>query len=167
MRFVVLLMLIELAVLQLSGVRVNATESLARGVYWTRSTAAQPHEGELVCFDTDAAAAPRAARDYLRHATMLKVVRATAGALVELDAATGGIRIDGKLLPCSARYERDSLGVPLPRVVLPLVVPVGSVWLMSQSQRGFDSRYYGPVPLKALVCREARPVWLWDRGNRC
>jgi len=149
------------------GVRFNVTESMPRGLYQTRARASEVRIGELVCFGSEHVKAPVEARRYLGgRLPMLKVVAAVAGSIVELDAATRELTIDGRAVPCSEIHDRDSAGTLVPRVRYPLVVPQGSVWLMSLHPFGFDSRYFGPVAIEALVCSDARPLWTWG-GMKC
>jgi conjugative transfer signal peptidase TraF len=149
------------------GLRVNLTESFPRGLYQAVGDARDFRLGELVCFDAMHPAAPRAARNYLGDdMPMLKRVAATSGMLVERDA-DGTLRVDGKALPCSRVFAQDSRGTSLPKVAFPLVVPPGSVWLSSEHPKGFDSRYYGPVPVQTLRCGHVRAVLTWGGGKKC
>jgi len=149
------------------GVRFNITESMPRGVYQTHARASEVRIGELVCFGSEHVKAPVEARRYLGgHLPMLKVVAAVAGSVVQLDSTTRQLKIDGVAVPCSEIHDRDSAGTVVPRVRYPLVIPKGSVWLMSLHPFGFDSRYFGPVALEALVCSDARPLWTWG-GVKC
>lgn len=57
------------------------------------------------------------------------------------------------------RLQEDFLGRPLRRIAPGHYrVPRGSVWLYSDySPRSWDSRYWGPVPIKGL--RTVVPIW--------
>jgi conjugative transfer signal peptidase TraF len=59
--------------------------------------------------------------------------------------------------------RQDSDGRPLPRVPDGrYVVQPGEVWLVSTySPRSWDSRYYGPVPVSAIISA-LRPVWIFS-----
>lgn len=168
LRWSVVLLVVALAfAARATGVRFNVTESIPRGLYQTRARASEVRIGELVCFGSEHAKAPAEARRYLGgQLPLLKVVAAVAGSVVELDSAKRQLKIDGVAVPCSEIHDRDSAGTFVPRVRYPLVIPKGSVWLMSLHPFGFDSRYFGPVALEALVCGDARPLWTWG-GVKC
>jgi type IV secretory pathway protease TraF len=44
----------------------------------------------------------------------------------------------------------DSEGYPLPKFPLPVYLDRDEYWLGSPSERGFDSRYFGPVKRRAI-----------------
>jgi conjugative transfer signal peptidase TraF len=81
---------------------------------------------------------------------LIKPVVAWPGDLVTV--STTGISINGRLLKNSAPIERDSKGQSLRSF------PVGEyrvgpkeLWVVSSfSPRSFDSRYFGPIPLKSV-----------------
>lgn len=150
------------------GLRVNLSESLPLGLYQTGDLGTLIETGELVCFDVDHASAPEAAKvSRASGVPLLKRVVATAGARVDRDRVSGTLIVDGLPVPCSAPVLSASYGTELPHLELPTVVPVGSVWLMSMHPRGFDSRYFGAVPVSALVCGRARALWTWGGREQC
>jgi conjugative transfer signal peptidase TraF len=81
---------------------------------------------------------------------LIKPVVAWPGDLVTVSAT--GVSINGRLLKNSAPIERDSKGQFLRSF------PVGEyrvgpkeLWVVSSfSPRSFDSRYFGPIPLKSV-----------------
>ena len=88
---------------------------------------------------------------------LIKPVVAWPGDLVTVSAT--GVSINGRLLKNSAPIERDSKGQFLRSF------PVGEyrvgpkeLWVVSSfSPRSFDSRYFGPIPIKS-VHRWLRPL---------
>jgi conjugative transfer signal peptidase TraF len=62
-----------------------------------------------------------------------------------------GISINGSLWPNSKPLPFDHAGRPLTHWPFG-VYPVGrtQMWLISDSPRGFDSRYFGPVPISQI-----------------
>jgi conjugative transfer signal peptidase TraF len=81
---------------------------------------------------------------------LIKPVVAWPGDLVSVSAE--GISVNGRLLKNSAPINRDSKGKQL-RPFVPGEYRVGpkELWVVSSfSPRSFDSRYFGPIPLKSV-----------------
>lgn len=84
----------------------------------------------------------------------IKQVGATEGNLIETNGKE--IMIDGEILPNSKILSQDKEG----RVLTPYLLPYqyrlkhGELWLMSNSPRGFDSRYLGTADAKD--CRKVK-----------
>jgi type IV secretory pathway protease TraF len=68
------------------------------------------------------------------------------------------VLVNGQALPNSVRKPTDLEGKPLPSPAMPGSVPAGHVWLASTHPDGFDSRYLGPIDVRALTC-VAEPLW--------
>lgn len=81
---------------------------------------------------------------------LIKPVVAWPGDTVETSAA--GISVNGHLLPHTATMDRDSSGRKLhPFPAGRYQVQKGQLWVISSfSPRSFDSRYFGPIPLKSV-----------------
>jgi conjugative transfer signal peptidase TraF len=90
---------------------------------------------------------------------LLKTAAAVAGDVVTVTPS--GVVVNGVPIEDTAPLDRDGAARPLrsfPAGLFP--VPPGQVWLLSSHQsRGFDSRYFGPVPA-ANVRGVARPIWV-------
>jgi conjugative transfer signal peptidase TraF len=88
---------------------------------------------------------------------LIKPVVAWPGDLVSV--STVGISVNGRLLKNSAPIVRDSKGEHLrPFAVGEYRVGPKELWVVSSfSPRSFDSRYFGPIPLKS-VHRWLRPL---------
>ncbi len=135
------------------GLRINTSSSLPVGIYITTS-----EKSELVEFCPPEPLARLAAeRGYRTKGTckdgaspLLKPVVAQPGDIVEY--STAGIRINGSLLANTAPHSADSKG----RVLSPwpfgtYVVEPGTIWVASSySDRSFDSRYMGPIPIRSV-----------------
>jgi conjugative transfer signal peptidase TraF len=69
-----------------------------------------------------------------------------------VSVSTNGIRVNGRLLKNSAPIERDSKGQQLrPFAIGEYRVNPKELWVVSSfSPRSFDSRYFGPIPLKSV-----------------
>ncbi len=84
------------------------------------------------------------------YAALLKPVVAWPGDVVTTSPA--GVVVDGTPVPNSSPLTRDSLGRELhPYPYGTYEVPEGQIWAVSSySSRSFDSRYFGPVPLRTV-----------------
>lgn len=153
-----------MALVLLSGLRVNLTASMPVGLYWTHE-AEQVRPGEIVCLSLSHARSPlEARRRFGRSVVLLKRVVAVAGSTVERSA--DGLRVEGRPVACSRPRATGRDGQPLPVQSFPQVVPEGHVWLSSRHRDGFDSRYLGPVSAQALSC-VAVPLWVWGGEGAC
>lgn len=81
---------------------------------------------------------------------LIKPVVAWPGDLVSVSA--NAIRVNGRPLPNSAPIERDSKGQQLrPFAHGEYRVGPNELWVISSfSTRSFDSRYFGPIPLRSV-----------------
>jgi conjugative transfer signal peptidase TraF len=87
----------------------------------------------------------------------IKPVVAWPGDTVEASAA--GIAVNGQMLPNTATIDHDSTGRKIhPFPAGKYRVRDGELWVVSSfSPRSFDSRYFGPIPLRS-VHRWVRPL---------
>lgn len=149
------------AVFRKIGVRFNLSPSLPIGLYVARGREQFAIPGRnalvLVCLPRELAAFGRA-RGYLPRggcadgsAPVGKPVFAIPGDTVAVTPL--GISRDNAIAPNTRALRRDHNGQPLTRVPdgrYP--VPAGLLWLVSSySDRSWDSRYYGPVPISAVT----------------
>ena len=138
----------------------NASDSVARG--WYRIDAADDHDllhaGRLVLARLPADAAAFAAqRGYLLEGVpVLKRVGAMAPQSVCVSGRTvriGGVTVaralthDGQLRPLEAWAQCRRLGE-------------GELFLLGEHPASFDSRYFGPVDVSAVL-GVAQPLWTW------
>lgn len=141
------------------GVRVNLSGSIPPGLY--RETSGRVTRGVIVlaCLPPGVSSFARA-RGYVPSgscddgsAPVGKVVVAQARDTV--DITTGGVSVNGRLLPNSAPLEQDSNGRPLPTLrIAKHVVASGEVWLVSSySRHSFDSRYFGGIATTRVIER--------------
>ena len=79
-----------------------------------------------------------------QHKAFLKRVAGLPGDIIEA-GEYGLLRINGRLIPNSAPLSADRAGRPLKAYPLPTRLASDEIWLLSDSPRGFDSRYLGPV----------------------
>lgn len=149
----------------LSGIRVQHTGSLPRGVY--RAIGGAPVRGTIGmwCLPRPTAAWAHA-RGYLPTGLgcpgglqpIAKMTLAVAGDTITMTEA--GLVWNGYTVPRTRPVLRDALGRIVPHLPFgTYVLGPGEVWLYSPTTpRGFDSRYFGPVPERNYVSRLMR---LW------
>jgi conjugative transfer signal peptidase TraF len=91
---------------------------------------------------------------------VLKVIGGLRGD--DLDVEAGWIAVNGRRLANSATLTRDSVGRPLTHVVWgKRRVGTEEVWLLGlNNRRSWDSRYFGPIPLRAIR-GVAEPLVTW------
>ena len=160
------LTLAALGLFWIFGLWINATASMPRGIY--RLAPDAPERGDLVsvCLEQGYFATLALDRGYLRPGScpnglepLLKRVVGMPGDLLEI--GQDGIAINGKLWPQSRAVSRDSLGRPMPeaRGFGSMTIPAGLALVLSdQHPGGFDSRYFGLVPIATL--HKVEPVFL-------
>ena len=158
------------AACQALGARVNTTKSIPLGLYWASSAPVDKGAYVLFCPPQNFNAGVfEIARDrgYIGagfcpggYGFMMKRVLATTGDVVSI--VDEGVRVNGELLPFSARINADKGGRALPRYQSGrLVLGASEVLLMSDvSATSFDGRYFGPVN-RAQIRNVIFPVITW------
>ena len=157
-----------LATANVTGLRINGTPSMPRGLWRVTSTEAPLRRGAVVtiCPPDTPPFREAAARGYIpagscpgRYEPLVKPIGAASGDVVAMSES--GVTVNGRAIRGTAPLAQDSAGRPL-RPVRPGTYPVapGEVWLLSgHDPRSFDSRYFGPVPA-SNVQGVAQPVWV-------
>jgi conjugative transfer signal peptidase TraF len=162
------LMIATLATANVTGLRINSTSSMPRGLWRVINHDAPLHRGEIVtiCPPNTKPIRQGAQRGYIPpgncpggYEPLVKPIAATAGDTVAITAA--GVVVNGKPVQGTAQLAQDSAGRPLRAFPAGTYqVAQGEVWLLSgHDARSFDSRYFGPVPA-VNVQGAARPVWV-------
>jgi conjugative transfer signal peptidase TraF len=141
-----------------TGLRINITGSMPRGIYHLHASMRPLSRGETVaiCPPLRVASLGRE-RGYLGPGTcpesvepLLKIVVATEGDTVVTSPV--GISVNGKLLPEGQPLQIDAVGRSLVCWSTPIYrMPSGRIWLYAPSERSWDSRYWGPVPDEDVV----------------
>jgi conjugative transfer signal peptidase TraF len=142
--------------MKLSRLHFNWTPSAPIGFY--RETPTTLDRDRYVIADLPPNVAPLAlARGYARPTKpVLKHLAALPGDRVVVGPQ--GISINGSLWPNSKPLALDHVGRPLAHYPFgDYTVAPAQVWLLSDSPRGFDSRYFGPVSLSHIKTT-AEPV---------
>lgn len=150
--FAVIFPAMLLALAFATGLRVNPTPSLPKGIY--RISQGTPGKGDLVtfCLDGEYAALAKE-RGYLEAGSCPSGLRPL---LKRLAGLPGDLIEAGSL----AARTVDSQGQLMPSVSLPGVVPPGLALVLADHPGSFDSRYFGLVPLDSL--QRVEPVFLFN-----
>lgn len=152
-------------VAEATGLRINATPSLPRGLWLVVGDPGTVRLGDVVTFCPPLVPALAEARErgYVAQGScagefepMMKPVVALAGDTVAVSSA--GVTVNGQSLVRSEPLSRDGAGRPLPQAVGGTVA-TGQIWVVSShNERSFDSRYFGPIPQTQLTAI-LRPLW--------
>ena len=151
--FAVLWLLMAGLLAHASGLRVNPTPSLPKGVY--RITPCQGlAKGDLVsfCLQGDFAELAKE-RGYLQAGSCENGLRPL---LKRLAGLPGDYIQAGSLVVRAV----DSQGRPMPSVPLSGVIPSGIALVLADHEGSFDSRYFGLVPLESL--QRVEPVFVFN-----
>lgn len=142
-------LLIAAAALYAYGVRVNLSPSLPRGI-WQIQKGNNLRIGDSVVLDKSAIPNNRV--------NLVKDV----GALPKDVMTRQGdvVYRNGIVMPLSTIHAVNSNGEKIYCVGYPVVVPAGHIWLSSRHERGYDSRYFGPVPIQHVIGK-VKPLWVW------
>jgi len=152
------LTLAALGLFWIFGLRINATASMPRGIY--RLAPGAPERGDLVsvCLEDASFTSLALERGYLRPGScpnglepLLKRIAGMPGDLLEI--GQDGISINGRLWPQSRAVSRDGHGRPMPEAKNfgSQTIPEGLALVLSDRHPGgFDSRYFGLVPMASL-----------------
>jgi conjugative transfer signal peptidase TraF len=146
------------------GYRVNRSESLPFLIYkivpLTQNE--EIRSGDCVVIDLSKVSNPVIERGMERgyvvetfHQPMLKRIGAVPGDTVVLEDKS--ITVNGETTPLHIAFQ-DSYGGELFAWPTPITLPDGQYWLDSNPERGFDSRYFGPIDRNAFTHR-AKPVF--------
>jgi conjugative transfer signal peptidase TraF len=150
-----------------SGARINTTESLPVGLYWT--THEPVEKGAYVMFCPPQSAVFDAAkhRGYIGagfcaggYGYMMKRVLAAKDDRVTINS--DGVFVNGASLPHSVPFDADEAGRPMPHYhVTSLRLASDDVLLMSDiCDASFDARYFGPIKRQQIKWA-IRPILTW------
>ncbi|SDG96528.1 S26 family signal peptidase [Pelagibacterium luteolum] len=140
----------------------NASPSVPIGLFTVHPASALEVADLVAVMPPDALAALLAERGYLpRGVPMLKRVLGLAGQ--EVCRIDRTITVDG--ITMGAVLDRDSQGRDLPAWHGCRVIAPGEIFLMNwQSADSFDGRYFGPLPVTAII-GQALPFWTDEEGD--
>lgn len=138
----------------------NTTASAPLGLYRVQPTSAVRIGDWLAIRPPASLAAWLDARGALPSGALL-LKRAAALAPSRVCRRDADILVDGT--PQARALTRDRRGLPLPLWTGCLQLRAGEVFVLNAEPRSLDSRYFGALPLSAVVGR-AQPVWLVTGG---
>jgi conjugative transfer signal peptidase TraF len=159
------LLALALVLFHALGYRVNRSSSLPGRVY--RITALRETEplviGDIVLIDLSKVSNPVIDRGIERgyvsgawNQPMLKRIGAVPRDSVALK--DGFLFVNGEAMAKITVASRDSFGGELYPWATPLTLQSNRYWLTSEPERGFDSRYFGPIDRDAFT-HKARPIF--------
>lgn len=128
-----------------TGVMVNFSPSMTPGIWIRSPIPLQDARGAAVIVKQDNGLD---VSKYAGKRDLLKRILAISGDIVSYDG--NNLTVNGTVIANSKIYEIDGRGDLLPKVNLPITVPADMIWLFSDDEKGYDSRYFGPVPLKNI-----------------
>ena len=138
------------------GFRVNLTPSFPLGLWRIQALHRDIRLGDLVfvCPPLTTTFDLAFERGYVRpglcpgwRSPLIKTVVALPGQTIGIGAA---VTIDGRLLPCSELQPVDGAG----RALTPFaggIVAAGMLFLHSDYEGSYDSRYFGPIPAEGVL----------------
>jgi conjugative transfer signal peptidase TraF len=140
------------------GYRVNRSESLPGHIY--RITPLEEHEllniGDIVLIDLSRVSNPVIERGIDRgyvsrtwNQPMLKRIGAVPGNVVAIK--DGFLYVNNEAAIKFIVASQDSCGGELSPWPTPITLPPDHYWLVSHPERGFDSRYFGPISRNAFT----------------
>lgn len=149
--FAVLWLLMVGLLAHASGLRINPTPSLPKGIY--RLAPDEPAKGDLVsfCLQGEFAALAKE-RGYIQAGSCENGLRP----LLKRLAGLPGDYIEAGSL---AVRSVDSQGRPMPSALTSGVISSGMALVLTDHEGSFDSRYFGLVPLEIL--QRVEPVFVF------
>jgi conjugative transfer signal peptidase TraF len=126
---------------------INFTDSIPEGLYLVTNGGAGRGDYTII---TDHAILKRAReRGYLEKGVFIgkKIGGIPGDTVIE---TRRGVFINGRKIPFSKPLHRDSQGRRLYPVYACYLLGAGQYFLISENPRGYDSRYFGPVPQSGL-----------------
>jgi type IV secretory pathway protease TraF len=141
------------------GLRFNISPSHVPIGFWRACPADEIGVGDIVTFDifdvyiyNPGAFDERMAKKITTK--FIKRVAALPGAIITKSGDE--ISVNGETYPL-ALADGHIRG----NVDYPLIVPLGAVWMLSNSLLSYDSRYYGPVPMDSII-EKNKPLLTWE-----
>lgn len=138
------------------GYRINTTPSYPLGLWQIEPLKRQVRTGDriFICLPEGDAATLALKRRYLPRGLcpsgsgpLIKMVVAAAGQVIEVNEQ---VVVDGTPLTSSHVHDADGEGRSLP-IYAGGVVGKGHVFLHSDFEGSYDSRYFGPVPTSGAL----------------
>lgn len=153
--------------LYFAGARINTSNSISEGLYWTSNATIAKGDYVIFCPPKRKIFDEAMQRGYISvgfcpggYSYMMKLVLAVKGdSISETDS---GVFVNGKLLAFSKPFIQDALGRPLPRLYIKNHT-LGNTELLLMTDRSpisFDSRYFGTInqsQIKSVI----RPIFTW------
>lgn len=147
----IICLLVLIGALYISGIRINTSSSLPLGIWRVQKIdIAKLRIGDSVAINR--AAVPKASTH------LMKDVGALPGDVMTREG--DAVCRNGKPLPLSTIRDATLGGGKIDCIEYPVTIPEGYIWLSSRHERGYDSRYFGAVPVQAVIGK-AVLLWAW------
>lgn len=144
-------LLVFVGTLYISGIRINTSDSLPLGVWRVQKTdTSELRIGDSIAINRSAV--PNASTH------LMKDVGGLPGDVMTRQGDV--VYRNGVEMPLSTIQTTNSIGQEIHCIKYPVMVPEGYVWLSSRHERGYDSRYFGAVPVQAVIGK-AVLLWAW------
>jgi conjugative transfer signal peptidase TraF len=150
-----------------AGAKVNTTASIPVGLYWASAKPAEKNDYVVFCPPPAPVFDDAKERGYIGaglcpggYGYLMKRVSAVKNDKVSV--TDEGVRVNERLLPRSARRERDGAGRAMPRyLAATFSLAETEVLLMGDvNSNSFDARYFGPIS-RSQIRSVIRPVFTW------
>ena len=151
--FYIALALIGLSLLFVSsfgvfGIYINLSPSLPVGLYKKATPLPlQNARGGVVMLKKDSIPS---SKKYAGNRPLIKRIIGVPGDVFEYDNLSKALYVNNTAVLNSEIFITDGHGDELPQPSFPITVPEGHVWLGSDINYGFDSRYFGTVPMTSI-----------------
>jgi conjugative transfer signal peptidase TraF len=152
---ILLAVVLVLLFLYVQGYRINLTDSLPYRIFKIRDVADKTiSRGDYVVvnymlIEDNPVIKTAVERKYLSRIPMVKQVGAVSGDLILMRESR--LYINGENVGPMIIQSADSLGNPLSQFPTPVTLEAGQYWLVSNPDRGFDSRYFGWISRDSIT----------------
>ena len=150
-----------------AGARINTTKSIPLGLYWITDEQVNKSSYVIFCPPADPVFLEAKKRGYITTGFcdgelgyMMKKVLAAKGDSVSFEH--DGVRVNGELLPLTARATTDKHGreMPTPQTGVQVLSDDELLVMSDVNPKSFDSRYFGVVNRKQIKS-VITPVFNW------
>ena len=125
---------------------VNLDNSIKGKIFWTEKKTYPLKEGDIIVFKF------KGSRYFPKGARFIKTVACLPGQTLTTSGRC--FRCSGKLLGCAKTKDRQ--GNPAPLFVWNGKIPDNKYFVMGTNPDSYDSRYWGFVDRKQIICRAKR-----------
>ena len=163
---VIILWITAMGLLYAVGARINTSNSIPEGLYWTSHALIKKGDYVIFCPPKEKIFDEAMRRGYIDvgfcpggYGYMMKAVLAVNGDIISIN--NNGVEVNGHILPYSKPIAADSLDRPLPHLNITKHLSNTELLLMTdQSPISFDARYFGPIS-RSQIKSVIKPIFTW------